>query len=371
MKSTGSLAAIIMIAVLGICVIMVASVKKKPTITELSANANEFGELGTAAFGGPEHDPFAPEVSAVLIDDGRLVIGTDRGLFVMPMNIRKPGLAQMVEPERRDLGDNLLYLNTIFPLGDARFAGGYGLYKLDSDYSAVLGQYYPGEMVNTVMEFGDGLLVGTDHGLWYHCNAPIDDETVCSDTLLKDGIVVTALATDPDGLWVGTYGDGLFYYDGNSWRERYLLRDTLVFSFVNAIEYSSPYLWVGTDEGLFRYNGGQWSQIFASDSSDVFCVNAIMSAPSATYIAAENGVMKFSSDKLEYVERFQGMPITGFCLNKKDIIVATRNNGIYKFNGKEEIVSPEQLTSQLMVEIDKNKVYAETAPEASARETDR
>jgi hypothetical protein len=40
--------------------------------------------------------------------------------------------------------------------------------------------------------------------------------------------------------------------------------------------------------------------------------------------------------------------------------VATRTNGIYTYNGKEEIVSPEQLTFQAMPDSTKKEVLAGT-----------
>jgi len=261
----------------------------------------------------------------------------------MPFNTSKKIPREPMEPEAREINGNMLCLNTILPLGDYRFAGGYGLYKLDSNYTMRVESSYPGETVNTMMEFADGLLVGTDHGLWYHCNEPFD-ETGCADTLLKSGIIVTALATDNNGLWVGTYGDGLFYFDGCTWQERYLKRDTFAFAFVNAIEYAAPYLWVGTDNGVWRYNGGKWAQMNVTDSSENYMVSSILTTPAATYIGTERGLLRYT-DSLRVVDSYEGMAIAGLCVSEKGVIVATRNNGIFTYNGKEKIVSPEQLTA--------------------------
>jgi ligand-binding sensor domain-containing protein len=251
MKNSGSLIAIIMISILGIMIIFVGSIKKRPVVVEMSANASEFADSGTDDFDTVGSDEaYQSEITAVFADGKRLIIGTVGGLYVMPFNTSKRIPREPVEPEAREINGNMLCLNSILPIGDYRFAGGYGLYKLDSSYTMSVESSYPGETVNTMMEFADGLLVGTDHGLWYHCNEPFD-ETGCADTLLKSGIIVTSLATDNNGLWVGTYGDGLFYFDGCTWQERYLKRDTFAFAFVNAIEYAAPYLWVGTDNGVY------------------------------------------------------------------------------------------------------------------------
>jgi ligand-binding sensor domain-containing protein len=349
MKNSGSLTAIIAVALLGIVVIIAASVQKKPVLVETSAIANpasqtpDFVPPETAAFGGQSLDTtIVPQVTAIVVDGDNLVIGTDDGLYMMPLVTKKTIPPQVVNPEKREL-PGISFLNAILPLGDERFIGGNGLYKFNGSYSENLGSYYPGETVNVIMEYGDGLLVGTDHGLWYHCNQPLD-ETGCTDAFIKPNLVVTALAEDRDGLWVGTYGDGLLYFDGDGWQERYLVRDTFALAFVTALDYSYPNLWVGTDAGIFRFDGGKWAQMFASDSSEEYAVNAILITRAATYIGTEDGLLRYANGSLKAVEEFNGMAIAKLCAEKKDVIVATREDGIYTYYGKEEIVSPEQLT---------------------------
>jgi ligand-binding sensor domain-containing protein len=356
-KNSNSLAAIIAIAMLGILVIMVGSIKKRPVITETEATANETALPETAAFN--DQNEFGPEVTTIFVDGDKLVIGTDNGLYLMPLNHPKRIPPEPISPEKRELGSAMIDLNVILPIGNDRYAGGNGLYKLDSDYTATFAGYYPGETVNAVMEYGDGILVGTDKGLWFHCTDPTN-ETGCVDAFIKPGIIVTALAKDHDGLWVGTYGDGLLFFDGRNWQERYLRRDTFALAFVNALDYSYPNLWVGTDEGIFRYDGGKWSQLFVNDSSEVYAVTSIMTARAATYIGTEGGLLRYSDGCLETADDFMGMAITKLCATKKDLIVATRTNGIYTYNGKEEIVSPEQLTFQAMPDSTNKEVLAGT-----------
>ena len=365
MKNSGSIIAIIMVSILAMLVLLVGSIKKRPGEIETGATADEQTVAETSAIDGDGDGEYRPEVTTVIVDSGRLIVGTDNGLYMMPLYRKAADVKGDLIPQKRDLGDDVICLNAIIPLGEYRYGGGFGLYKLDSDYTTLFESHFPGETVNTLLEFGNGLLVGTDRGLWYHCDHPVD-ETGCVDTLLKDDVIVTAMALDQDGLWVGTYGDGLLYYDGLNWRERYLLRDTLSFAFVNALEFYYPYLWVGTDEAIYRYDGARWSQMFAADSSETYAVSNIMTTRAATYIGTEDGLLKFASDSLKAVEDFHGMAIAGLCLNKKDVIVATRRDGIFKFKGKEEIVSPEQLRLQVMAEVTNEEVLAETMPKVFA-----
>lgn len=348
-------------------------------IIETQAVANE--QTDSTAGGMNEYGwDYRPQVNTIISDNGRLVIGTDDGLFVMPIHKNRAKATEVNLPEKKNPDGTLLHLNTIMPLGDVRYTGGDGLYKFDKDYSMALESFFYDKTVYALMEFSDGLLVGTDRGLWFHCDQPLGgpapDGTVgeigCSaDTLLLPDVMVTALALDRDGLWVGTYGDGLFFFDGQTWRERYLKRDTLAFSYVNALEYFYPNLWVGTDSGIYSYNGGKWNQMFVCDSSETYEVSCFLTTHNATYIGTENGLLKYANDTLTNVENFDGDAIAGLCVNGKNVIVATRENGVYTYNRKEEIVSPEQLTNQINSgNNEDNKVTAETVPQFLTEATD-
>ena len=76
--------------------------------------------------------------------------------------------------------------------------------------------------------------------------------------------------------------------------------------------------------------------------------------------------MKYADNAMTNVENFNGDAIAGLCANGKNVIVATREKGIYTYNRKEEIVSPEQLTNQINSgNNEENQVSAETETETS------
>jgi hypothetical protein len=106
--------------------------------------------------------------------------------------------------------------------------------------------------------------------------------------------------------------------------------------------------------------------MFIADSSETFAVSTIMATPAATYIGTEDGLLRFASDSLQAEDKFEGVAIASLASNDKDVIVATRRDGIYKLKGKGEIVSPEQLTLQVMAEVINEEVLAETMPEVFA-----
>ncbi len=360
MRNQGSIVAIIVVCMIGLVVVLVGSLAKKPTIVESQAIADDLAATEALVESQAEYHPV---VSTVLVDEGRLVIGAGDGIYI------KPGLDDEFEPEKREPGVEFKHLNAVLPMGDHRYVAGDGLYLLDDNYSMLLDAFDFGQRVYALMEFGEGILIGTEQGLWYHSDLPLD-EGGAPDTLLKGSIIVTALVEDRGGLWVGTHGDGLYRFDGRSWQERFLKRDTLIFSFVNALEYTYPSLWVGTDEAIFRYDGGGWAQMFVSDSSETHDVTCIMTTPAATYIGTGAGLLRYAGDELTEDEFFEGSEIVGLCRSEKGVIVATREDGIFTYQGKEEIVSPEQLTPHIFAADEQNEIIAETLPEAIAEGTD-
>ena len=339
MKNTGSLTAIIALSLAIMIIVLSASLKHQPIVVENQAVAEITESAAERDNANPDR---SPEVGAIVFDNGKLVIGAENGIYLIP------SIGASYNMYKTNLEMPIQFLNVILPKGDYRYVGGNGLYMLDSSYQYIIDEVelpnyenYKGQ-VFSLMDFGNGVLIGTDNGLWYHCDDPADDLAFI-DTLVLPGVIVTAMAQDMDALWIGTYGDGLFRYDGSSWSQRYLKRDTLAFCVVNALEYQYPFLWVGTDMGLYRFNGGQWNQMFANDSTETFEVTSIMSTAAATYIGTSDGLMRCASDTLRWIDNFNGLNIAGFCRNDKGVVVATRFDGIYTFNGKEELVSPEQL----------------------------
>jgi len=333
MKRDGSIVSVIAVSMIALVIVLFASLRERPMIVENQAIADD--AIANQEALPLEPETCYPEINTVLVDNGRLVMGTTDGIYL------KPDFADGAI-ERREAGVGIMHLTTILPMGENRYVGGDGLYLLDENYSLLADQIDLGRRVYALTEFGEGILVGGDEGLWYHRDLP-GDETVPQDTLLKEGIIVTALAEDRGGLWVGTYGDGLYRFDGQSWNRRYLERDTSMFDFVTALEYNYPNLWVGTEHTLFRYDGGKWAQMFVADSSETYNVTCVMTTPAATYIGLADGLLRYSDNTLVRNAEYDGMEVVGLCRSDKGVLVATRNDGIFTYKGKEEIVSPEQL----------------------------
>jgi ligand-binding sensor domain-containing protein len=93
-------------------------------------------------------------------------------------------------------------------------------------------------------------------------NAPPNSAFVCQVWRVEDGLphnTVTAIAQTRNGyLWVGT-GNGLARFDGVQFR-RFGLADGLCSPLVKALlEDRNGVLWIGTANGLSRYQNGQFT----------------------------------------------------------------------------------------------------------------
>ncbi len=70
---------------------------------------------------------------------------------------------------------------------------------------------------------------------------------------------VFALVVDHnDHIWAGTWGGGVGYYDGKTWRN-YTMKDGLAGNIVySVLEDNDGVMWFGTNRGLSRYDGNTW-----------------------------------------------------------------------------------------------------------------
>lgn len=152
-----------------------------------------------------------------------------------------------------------------------------------------------------------------------------------SPELLKDDILVTALAFGSNGLWVGTEGDGLWRLDGDKWQRRFMHPDTGAFDFVTALAYRWPHLLVGTPDGVYRYDGGKWEMYYGQDSTfPGGQVTALAFADHRWYIGTtEHGLWTLLNSTFAPVEELVGSAITCIKVFRDDVYVGTEDAGVY------------------------------------------
>ena len=100
--------------------------------------------------------------------------------------------------------------------------------------------------------FGDELYAGTDgNGVWkLEAGALVP---VSKDWQVKD------LAATETALFAAT-DEGLFSYQDDRWRARKLDDTSTALAQPTVLLARHPYLYVGTESDLFRFNGGRWEQ---------------------------------------------------------------------------------------------------------------
>lgn len=339
LSTKGQLVSIVLISLIAFILIIGASLKHKPKLVVVEATAEQVAPIDSAIEPAPEPviENHYPVIDKAYYDDSRFdFISGDKLYTVMQDS------ADWGNPQEIALDTIALHTACLVYEDDQIVIGGDRLLIASPDYAELYDRYDLNSPINVILPFGEGYLVGANDGLYfvYDCY---------EDTILKEDILVSALAEDVGGLWVGTFGDGLWRFDGEKWQRRYLLRDTTIFDFVTALEYSYPFLWVGTPSGIFRYDGGSWCQLFVSDSTDVsgeseiYEVNCFLPRALNTYIGTEQGLFVYANDTLSAVPDFENTHVIGLFKGNKDIFVATRENGILTLKGKEEILRPDQL----------------------------
>lgn len=253
----------------------------------------------------PRQDAWAPEVFEVCCvvpmafdQQGNVWGGGDTGLWI----VSQEGEAFNLTTEH-GLPSNQVFDLAFSLEGTVWLATDLGLAELDeTGVVRTLGGAEMGltsDWTQLVYAASDGSLwVGREGGLsrvsaageWQHfeVGAPF------SDSFSE----VTAVIEHPDGsIWVATSGDGLFQYQSGAWKQ-YLPTDAgvqLPSFYVNGITVAPDgSLWFGTDNGVARFNGGEWWAWGVSDGLGHWNVNAVyVEADGTTWFATSGGITRW------------------------------------------------------------------------------
>ncbi len=108
---------------------------------------------------------------------------------------------------------------------------------------------------------------------------------------------LTAIASEEKLLWVGT-DNGLFSFDGKYWRE-YSTEDGFASNHITAIlAVSKRYTWVGTDQGTVRFDEAKWTIVpFPTGVSDTKVVAFANRGEREFWAATENRLFKFDGER--------------------------------------------------------------------------
>ncbi len=201
------------------------------------------------------------------------------------------------------------------------YIGGRELYTFDGE---TLDRQDWSEAGNISFLYSDDeqLMIGTEQGLFAYDGA-------ATELLLAD-VSVSAIVADESGLWVGTDGQGLYRWDGEEFRKRYLLRDPDMFDTVTALDFNHQHLYMGTTNGFHIYNGGRWLTLTTDEGMPANYVRTIDASAWVVYVGTEEGVVSWFAGDLRPVGKLESQKVNRIVSHDQKLYVTTDYKGILR-----------------------------------------
>ncbi len=286
--------------------------------------APEMAEITTVADAAPVVSPDTARAAGDMVLVGQKLYSVfDGGVAIYDFTTKEKTVLSIEEK----LEAIAVQQGTIYAGGDYLYVVAEdGLQRLDFEFEGV---------INCLEVHGFALMIGTERGLY--------SKGLLGREKLIDDVAVTALASQENSLWVGTDGQGLFTWDGDEFRKRFLLRDEHMFDTVRALDYQHNHLYVGTSNGFHIYNGGAWQNIDIADGLPTNAVTAIDASNWVVYVGTEAGMVSWFGGTIEPVEQFAGQYVTAIKTRGRNIMAATGREGILMKSGRmvTTLVDPE------------------------------
>lgn len=112
---------------------------------------------------------------------------------------------------------------------------------------------------------------------------------------------VQAISIDSEAAtWVGT-ADGLARFDGCSWLVYDTINSAIPSNFITALESGNGDVWVGTNRGLARYDGSTWESVAKLKGEAVTKLH-LDPVSGVLWVGTENGLYKYDGDQWEGYE---------------------------------------------------------------------
>jgi ligand-binding sensor domain-containing protein len=199
------------------------------------------------------------------------------------------------------------------------FIGGGNLYRLDQGNLIEVEGQFDG-LVNVLGSYGPSLMVGTTRGLYAR--------NILGMISLLEGVGISAMVADRDGLWIGTSGDGLYRWDGEQFQKRYLARDECLFDNVTSLAFNHDHLYLGTCNGMFVFNGGCWNHLTDEAGLPSTDITSIDASGWVVYVGTDAGLVEYFEGEISPVGRLDKRGITVVRSIGQRIIVGTETDGL-------------------------------------------
>jgi hypothetical protein len=217
-------------------------------------------------------------------------------------------------------------VTALVDIGEKVLVGGDNLYTLDG--YELSDQDYQLDLAGTITALyphGLSLMIGTTDGLYI-----LDPSSIRE---LAADLHVSAITSDGLGIWIGTAGDGLYRWNGKSFKKRYLRRDSTLFDNVTALNYNHNHLYLGTDNGLYVHDGGSWTPFDLADGLPSEMITAIDASEWVVKIGTTQGPVTFFNNEFKLMSKLEGMVITRFIKDENKLLAATSNAGLVMKSG--------------------------------------
>ncbi len=223
------------------------------------------------------------------------------------------------------------------------YVGGADLYTIaDSTVNRV---NFDGEgTITCLYSYGLTLMIGTECGLYAR-------GILGKEKIFEDG-AVTAMVEDMSGLWIGTRENGLFRWDGDTFKERYMLRDPDLFSSVHTLDFRHHHLYVGTTNGLHVFDGGRWETLTTLEGLPSNNVKSVDASAWVVYVGTDEGVVSFFNGEITPIAKLENQAVNDIALRGRKLLAATDDDGILMKSGyrlktivEPQVAAPEELVS--------------------------
>lgn len=219
-----------------------------------------------------------------------------------------------------------------------------------------------GQKVNCVAQDTDGTLwFGTDAGVSLYNEKADKDQGESKWTRYAFGTglpdnTVHAIAPDLEGVWVGT-AQGLARYDGKDWVS-YTSQDGLIPDEVLALAVDSHGgVWVGNRRGASYYDGGWWTAYTVESGLVSNVITAIaVDQRDTVWFGAEKGLSRFDGEEwTSYTadDGLEGDAVTALMVDRWGTVWVGTEGGVSRYDGQtwESFELPDELAGQAVTSI--------------------
>ena len=319
-------AAIALVAVASICLISCSNKSDQDTLTTAMPNMDSIGKEVVAVAAketGPKHvridspvdtsTAIAATIYDLAVNDTFAIVALDDGVLTYDLNQGTHARIETGKP----------LTSAVWHDGIA-YTGGEKLYRIEGNALAVV-EDAPTSPITSLYSYGSLLMIGTENGLF--AKSPI------GTTSLMEGVFITSMVADNNGLWVGTDGQGLYRWDGTSFTKRFLVRDSSLFDYVNCLDFGHGYVYLGTDSGLYVFDGGRWQTLTVANGLPSDNITAIDASGWVVYIGTEAGITTYFKNEFKAVNSLESICATVIKHSPKGLLVGTDTEGLLLRSG--------------------------------------